>query len=132
MAYGTKIALLFFRGLSEEHPPRPEDQCQGEILEHLQFEESEDEEVMVTPSDSDDSVKQQIEVTQKTRKNHVVAHTKYTQVNIEEMLFQRNAAATAEKATTPKKSWKARNATFNQAKQIRVRTNNRTPGRRHC
>lgn len=72
---------------------------------------------------------QQVEV--EAQKNHVVKHVKQLTL-VEQMLFQHTAAASAEKATTPKNSWKARNATFNKTKQLRIRTTNRNPGRRAC
>lgn len=51
---------------------------------------------------------------------------------VEHMLFQHTAASVAHNATTPKNSWKARNATFNKSKQLRIRSANRNPGRRAC
>jgi len=71
---------------------------------------------------------QQIEVAEK---NHAVRHVKQLNL-VEQMLFQHTAAASAARATTPKNSWKARNATFNKTKQQRIRSANRNPGRRAC
>lgn len=71
---------------------------------------------------------QQLEIAQK---KHVVSHVKQLNL-IEQMLFQHTAAASAERATAPKNAWKSRNATFNKTKQLRIRSNNRNPGRRAC
>jgi hypothetical protein len=65
-------------------------------------------------------------------KTNVVKHVKQLNL-IEQMLFQHTAASVAETATTPKNSWKARNATYNKTNKMRhVRTSSRNPGRRSC
>ena len=63
---------------------------------------------------------------------HVLNHVKRPKLSLEEALLQHEAAAAAGRATTPKNAWKTHNSTFNQAKQQRTRTTNRTPGRRAC
>jgi len=64
-------------------------------------------------------------------KANVVKHVKQLNL-IEQMLFQHTAAAQAENASNPKNGWKARNATYNKTKKLRIRTANRNPGRRSC
>ncbi|XP_063687698.1 uncharacterized protein LOC134820958 [Bolinopsis microptera] len=66
-----------------------------------------------------------------SEKEHVVKHVKQLNL-VEQMLFQHTAAASAQRATNPKNSWKARNSTFNKTKQNRMRSANRNPGRRSC
>lgn len=86
--------------------------------------ESEDDE----PSSKRICDEQQIEVADKPQ---AAKHVKQLTL-VEQMLFQHCAAASADKATNPKNSWKLRNATFNKTKQQRIRSTTRNPGRRAC
>lgn len=105
--------------------PSPEDDEVGSIVMVSHGCESEDDE----PSPKRICDEQALEAVDE--KKSAVKHCKQLNL-VEQMLFQHTAAAAADKATTPKNSWKARNATFNKSKQLRIRSANRNPGRRSC
>lgn len=106
--------------------PSPDADEVGSVIMVNHGSESEDEE----PSSKRICEEQQLDVAE-SEKNHVVKHVKQLNL-VEQMLFQHTAAASADRATNPKNSWKARNATFNKTKQLRIRSSNRNPGRRAC
>ncbi|XP_063680519.1 uncharacterized protein LOC134815862 [Bolinopsis microptera] len=153
-AYGTRIALLFTKGHTGESLTRLLGQRHIKILEKIEILKEEDEhyleqtsqqheqkakgtedvvveDVVVENIKSPDPVMQETVVAERS---YVLNHVKKPKLSLslEEVVLQHEAAATAGRASTPKNAWKNHNSTFNQAKQQRIRTTNRTPGRRAC
>ncbi|XP_063680399.1 uncharacterized protein LOC134815751 isoform X2 [Bolinopsis microptera] len=123
-AYGTRIALLFTKGHTGESLTRLLGQRHIKILEKIEILKEEDY--------LEQTSEQHEQETVVAERSNVLNHVKKPKLSLEEVLLQHQAAATAGRASTPKNAWKTHNSTFNQAKQQRIRTTNRTPGRRAC